>query len=116
MRILFLRFAVRVFQASLVLYPREFRQRYGADMAEVFRHAMEDALSVSARAAVPIMMDSLRDALSIALPGLAMNPLILTPVASMVLTSALFSGLLWSLANPLKLNSMYHALVRIFSP
>lgn len=101
----------KIYEILLLLYPRELRLRYGADMADVFTGQLADARGSWTRS-VLVWWDACSELLTVALPCKAMSPAFVVPVASLVSTSAIYVSLSWALENPLRLNSIYHTLLR----
>ena len=101
----------RIYELSLLVYPRALRQKYGEDMAEVFEFQLSAARG-SFSGSVRVWWDACQDLVSIALPRSATSPAFLVPLTSVFSTFAIYAVLSWALENPLRLNSMYHALIR----
>jgi hypothetical protein len=108
----FIRVSRRFYEFSLLAYPRELRLRFGEEMSEVFVRQLRDAqerhsLADTAR----VWFVACLELLSVAMPGLAVKPALVIPLASLLSTAAIYHSLSWALENPLRLNSVYHSIV-----
>jgi len=102
----------RLYEFSLALYPRDLRRGFGPEMADIFALQLADARAKrSPIAAVRVLWDAYAELLTIALPGSAVSPALPVPLASLVATTVMYASLSWALENPLRLRSIYHALV-----
>ena len=101
----------KVYEVLLLLYPLELRQRFGADMADVFAGQLEEARG-SVRASALVWWEACSELMTVALPGTAKSPAFVVPLASLAGTSAIYVSLSWALENPLRLNSIYQTLLR----
>ena len=90
------------FRALLFLYPAEFREEFGAEMAEVF--AMQLAEARHPMEVIRICWYALREVFTLALPMRITDPSLLAPAGSLLGTPAVLLPLIWALNHPRTLN------------
>src|SRR5438270_4941052 len=85
--------SARLYAAALPLYPRDLRQEFGSDMAEVFNEDLSDAVErAGLRGAIQVWYRSVWELLRFALPGHMENPLIAVPCIIFALSELVMSG------------------------
>jgi hypothetical protein len=85
---------IAAYRAMLWLYPRELRGTYGSEMALVFEQQLRTEWARRGmRGVLAASSSAIREVVTIAIPGRLLSERIIAPGASLVITSALFMGL-----------------------
>lgn len=93
-----LHLSIALYRALLVLYPRELRQRFGTDMAQVFADELSDAWRAGGyAAAMKVWQCALWELFSVALSEQLTSGAVVVPVLSALTSLALFLALFWGL-------------------
>jgi hypothetical protein len=86
------RFLAACYRASLCLYPRELRYKYGREMIEVFeRQVSADWMNC---------VYAIRELFTIAIPARMFSERMIAPVLSLVITSAVLATLVAIMQSP----------------
>ncbi|MES1260919.1 MAG: hypothetical protein ABUS49_04215 [Acidobacteriota bacterium] len=92
------RLSCRAFGYFLLLYPREFRGEFAAEMSAVFEAESRDAWRTRRLVGLAALwLLTLREVMTVALPMQLRNAPVVASAISLVGTSALYLALLWAL-------------------
>jgi len=85
-----------IYEKLLLLYPEDLRRDFGGEMALAFADDLEEAWREARIAgALQVWWWTLRELLTVALPGQRSNPCVLVPALSFVLAAFTQSAELW---------------------
>jgi hypothetical protein len=98
-----------VYRRLVRLYPNELRRRWEREIGDTFALQIADALRERQwTAMIAIWYYALVELLLIALVERLARGTLALVLAALTGASAVFYGLLWALANPLTLKTLYH--------
>ena len=103
-----LRMSRQAYGVLLIFYPREFRQRFAGEMADVFEQQLQGAFEESGlRGMLRIWLCAIGELLFVALPAQLGQPIVVVPTLSLISNSILFLALLRQLSPLAELCRMY---------
>jgi hypothetical protein len=97
--------SLRLYRLLLRAYPAGFRRRWEDAMLDTFARQLADD-------GPGAWLDAFSDLVRVAFAQRVADRAVVVPFASLAGTCALFYGLIWSLENSLRLQSLYHLVTR----